>query len=208
MKVVGPRAALAGVLAVGARRLTALAQVVRPPARTTLVLGGARSGKSAYAEGLFDGAPAVTYIATGELPSTADPEWAERVWSHQERRPSSWHTVETLDVSPVLLDASTPVLLDCLATWLTRIYDRAGAWQDTRGWRESVDAEVDALVEAWASSSVPIVAVSNEVGSGVVPETPAGRLFRDGLGRLNQRVAEVSDRVTLIVAGRPVELKE
>lgn len=208
MKVVRPRAALAGVLTAGARRLTAFAHVIRPPARATLVLGGARSGKSAYAEGLFDRAQSVTYVATGEPPSTADPDWAERVWSHQERRPSSWRTVETLDVAPVLADASSPVLLDCLATWLTRIYDRADAWQDARGWRDTVDAEVDALVEAWASSSAPIVAVSNEVGSGVVPETAAGRLFRDGLGTLNQRVAEVSDRVTLIVAGRPVELKE
>lgn len=203
-----PRAAFASILAFGVRRLTAFAHVIGPPARTTLVLGGARSGKSAYAEGLFDAAAAVTYLATGEPPSTADPDWAQRVWSHQQRRPSSWRTVETVDVAPVLAQASSPVLLDCLATWLTRIYDRAGAWQDTRGWQALVDAEVDALVDAWASSSVPLVAVSNEVGSGVVPQTPAGRLFRDGLGKLNQRVAEVSDRVTLIVAGRPVELKE
>lgn len=201
------RSTLAGLLRRGARALDGLAGTLRPP-RRALVLGGARSGKSAHAERLLAGHPEVIYVATGHLPGPADAEWAERVRIHRERRPSDWRTVESVDVARVLREAEAPVLVDCLGTWLTRVCDETGAWQQASGWRERTDQRVAELVDAWRAARVPVVAVSNEVGSGVVPDTPAGRLFRDELGILNRRIAEASDTVLLVVAGRVIELEK
>lgn len=173
----------------------------------TLILGGARSGKSRRAERLLAEHAEVIYLATGYPPSAADGEWAERVRLHQERRPEGWRTVETVDVASALRSADAPVLVDCLGTWLTRVCDDSGAWEQAPGWRERTGEQVDGLLQAWRAARVPVVAVSNEVGSGVVPETPSGRLFRDELGALNTRVAEASDRVLLMVAGRALELE-
>ena len=175
-------------------------------ARRTLVLGGARSGKSTTAERLLQAEPAVTYVATGPAPTAADTEWAARVGLHRDRRPSGWVTCETTAVDQVLRAAEQPVLVDCLGTWLTAVLDDVGAWDERDGWRAGVDQRVDDLVAAWHGARTPTVAVSNEVGSGVVPATASGRLFRDELGRLNARIAAASEQVLLVVAGRELDL--
>jgi adenosylcobinamide kinase/adenosylcobinamide-phosphate guanylyltransferase len=181
---------------------------VRP--HRTLVLGGARSGKSHVAERLLAEASAVTYVATGPRPSTSDPEWAERVQMHRERRPAHWTTVETADLAGALRRATTPVLVDCLGTWLASVLDNSGAWSETDDaeplWRKRFDRAVDELVEAWHGVVVPVVAVTNEVGAGVVPASASGRLFRDELGRLNTRLSLASERVLLVVAGRAIDV--
>jgi adenosylcobinamide kinase / adenosylcobinamide-phosphate guanylyltransferase len=171
----------------------------------TLVLGGAASGKSGLAEHLLAAEPEVLYTATGpivDLRSRPDAEWADRVSRHRERRPAWWHTEETHEVAALLAKADRPVLLDSIGTWLTGVLDRCGAWQEHEGWRRRLAAETDALVHAWRAHRSPLVAVSDEVGWGVVPATAAGRLFRDELGRLNRRLADESERVLVVVAGR------
>ena len=174
--------------------------------RRTLVLGGARSGKSATAERLLLAEPAVTYLATGAVPGAADPEWSARVQLHRDRRPDGWHTSETRGLASALRGAQQPVLVDSLTAWLAATLDAAGAWDDRAGWHERVDGEIDELVTAWQTVAVTVVAVSDEVGSGVVPGESSGRLFRDLLGRLNTRMAEASERVLLVVAGREIDL--
>ena len=168
-----------------------------------LVLGGARSGKSAHAEALLAAEPAVTYLATGGV-REGDPEWAQRVRQHRARRPGSWRTVETTDVAEELRSAPNALLLDCLGTWLTARMDLHHVWDG--GALDGVYADIDELVAAWRACPVRAVAVSNEVGSGVVPPTASGRLFRDLLGVLNARIADESDQVVLMVAGRPLRL--
>jgi adenosylcobinamide kinase / adenosylcobinamide-phosphate guanylyltransferase len=181
-------------------------------AHRTLVVGGARSGKSHVAERLLAGHADVTYVATGPSPSDEDAEWAERVRRHRQRRPPHWTTVETTELASVLRRATTPVLVDCLGTWLTSVLDDVGAWaSDDLGaaeplWRKRFTDRVDELVDAWHTVRVPVVAVSNEVGSGVVPATASGRLFHDELGRLATRLSLASERVLLVVAGRAVDL--
>lgn len=166
-----------------------------------LVLGGARSGKSTWAEARLAGRPDVIYVATSAR-DPEDQEWEERVLAHRERRPGTWHTVETLDLPALLREADTaPLLIDCLAVWLTRILDEVGAWQEAEGWAGNLQSRVDDLVLALAATTREVVLVSNEVGFGVVPATRAGRLFRDELGRLNARVAGSVDEVWLCVAG-------
>lgn len=202
-----PMTALRTVYRTGMRvldELTAGSASRRP--NTTLVLGGARSGKSAYAEHLLADETEVVYVATGQPPTDSDPDWAERVREHRQRRSRHWHTVETLDVASAVRTADTPVLVDCLATWFARICDETGAWHDTDGWRDRTEATIADLVDALHTAPTPVVLVSNEVGSGIVPSTPAGRLFRDELGLLNRRVADATDAVVLVVAGRALEL--
>jgi histidinol-phosphate/aromatic aminotransferase/cobyric acid decarboxylase-like protein/adenosyl cobinamide kinase/adenosyl cobinamide phosphate guanylyltransferase len=175
------------------------------PSSRTLVLGGARSGKSTHAQRLLSHEQNVLYVAPGPVPDDADTDWAARVEAHQRDRPETWTTCETTDVAGVLAKADRPVLVDCFATWLAATMDAVGAWEPAdgaTGWEERLDAELDRLLEAWLSVTVPVVAVSNEVGSGVVPSTRSGLLFRDALGRLNQRLAAASDDVRLVVAGR------
>lgn len=179
-----------------------------PAAHRTLVLGGARSGKSRHAEQLLDGEPDVVYVATGQPPADSDPDWAQRVAAHRASRPPHWRTVETIDVADAIRTADAPVLIDCLATWLTRVFDTVGAWHDEPGWRDRASAATSALLASWSAAPVPVIAVSNEVGSGIVPSTPAGRLLRDELGWLNQRVAAASQRVVLLVAGIAVPIKQ
>jgi adenosylcobinamide kinase/adenosylcobinamide-phosphate guanylyltransferase len=175
-----------------------------PAPGRTLVTGGARSGKSTYAEALLSGYRHVTYIATGD-PDDDDPDWTERVASHRARRPTTWTTLETVDVAEILNSATEPVLLDCLGTWLTARMNFRDAWMD--GNTAAVREDIDKLVAAWKSCPVPIVAVTNEVGSGVVPETKSGRLFRDLLGILNARIADASESVVLMTAGLPTRLR-
>lgn len=171
------------------------------------MLGGARSGKSVFAEQLLAREPAVDYVACGLVPDGSDPEWADRVALHRSRRPSSWRTVETVDVPAVLAVPGPPVLLDCLTTWLARVMDDCGIWSEAPGGDARLAEAVDSLVAAWQVTRRRVVAVSNEVGSGIVPATPSGRRFRDELGVLNARVAAVSPRVWLVTAGLPQRLR-
>ncbi len=162
--------------------------VSREQPRRVLVLGGARSGKSVEAERRLLAEPSVVYVATSR--PDEDPEWAARVALHRKRRPAHWTTVETTDLVPLLLSEGPPLLVDCLTLWLA-----------------SGDADVPGLLDAWRRTPRRVVAVSNEVGSGVVPATESGRAFRDDLGRLNAAVAAESDEVWLMVAGLPQRLR-
>lgn len=180
-----------------------------PPPRRTLLLGGVRSGKSALAEQALAAEPSAVYVATGGE-RRDDDEWQQRVTAHRARRPSGWTTLETTDLVPLLRDDGPALLIDCLTLWLTAQMDDVGAWDQSRWEATGVDAlreRVDALVVAWRTTPRRVVAVSNEVGWGVVPETWSGRLFRDEMGRLNARLAAESDRVCLVVAGRETRLR-
>lgn len=169
------------------------------PRAVTLILGGARSGKSRFAEGLAtQSGLARAYVATAQA---FDDEMAERIAHHRARRDAAWTTLDApLDLTEALAQAagdSRIVLVDCLTLWLSNVL-LAG---------RDVEAEIDALVSALPRLAGPAILVSNEVGSGIVPENALGRAFRDHQGRLNQRVAAVADRVTLVVAGLPLDLK-
>jgi adenosylcobinamide kinase/adenosylcobinamide-phosphate guanylyltransferase len=173
-----------------------------------MITGGARSGKSRYAESLLADESTVTYVAPGpRADALGDPEWAARVEAHRSRRPAHWHTVETIDVADALRTAEPPFLIDCLGTWLTAVIDRLGTWdQPLAGWRDMVDQRLDDLVDAWQSCTGPAVAVTNEVGWGLVSEYRSGRVFTDLLGQLNSRVAAASDDIYLLVAGRALRI--
>ncbi|RIJ77168.1 bifunctional adenosylcobinamide kinase/adenosylcobinamide-phosphate guanylyltransferase [Nakamurella silvestris] len=173
-----------------------------------LVTGGVRSGKSRHAEELLAGTESVTYIAPGPVPDpVADPDWADRIAQHQARRPAHWATVETADVAAAVRNARGAVLIDCLGTWVTRLFDDLDAWEQPRtAWQADVDTAIDGLADAWTAFDGLAVAVTNEVGMGVVPEHRSGRVFRDVLGLVNQRIAAVSDRVDLVIAGRVLSL--
>ncbi|MGW6568377.1 bifunctional adenosylcobinamide kinase/adenosylcobinamide-phosphate guanylyltransferase [Streptomyces sp. NPDC054975] len=177
--------------------------------RRTLVTGGARSGKSVEAERRLETFPEVLYVATGGS-GEGDPEWARRVALHRDRRPGSWRTAETCDLVP-LLEADGPALLiDCLSLWLTDAMDQVGAWDDERWVSEGQDAlreRVEALVAAVRATSRTVVTVTNEVGSGVVPATAAGRRFRDELGRLNAAFGDECEQVVLVVSGQALVLR-
>ncbi|RCH69913.1 adenosylcobinamide kinase/adenosylcobinamide phosphate guanyltransferase [Streptomyces sp. SDr-06] len=177
--------------------------------RRTLVLGGARSGKSVEAERRLAAFPQVVYVATGGL-RDGDAEWAARVGLHRERRPSSWRTEETCELAPLLEEPGPPLLVDCLALWLTDAMDRVGAWDDEKwaaGGERALKERTAELVAAVRGTSRTLVAVSNEVGSGVVPATSSGRRFRDELGRLNAAFAAECEQVLLVVAGQALTLR-
>ncbi|MFI6683670.1 bifunctional adenosylcobinamide kinase/adenosylcobinamide-phosphate guanylyltransferase [Streptomyces sp. NPDC050485] len=177
--------------------------------RRTLVLGGARSGKSVEAERRLEGSPQVVYVATGGSRS-GDAEWAARVGLHRERRPSSWRTEETCELVPLLDEQGPPLLIDCLALWLTDAMDRVGAWDDEKwaaGGERALRERTAELVAAVRNTSRTLVVVSNEVGSGVVPATSSGRRFRDELGRLNAVFAAECEQVLLVVAGQALTLR-
>ena len=172
-----------------------------------LVLGGARSGKSRFAEQSLDAHAAVTYVACGATPDGQDPEWDARVQLHRRRRPAGWHTLETQDLEAVLRPDPAPALVDCLSTWLATAMDDCGVWTEQPGADAALVARIDSVVAAWTASTRHVVAVSNEVGSGVVPATVSGRRYRDELGVLNARIAAASDQVWLVVAGIPQRLR-
>lgn len=169
----------------------------------TLVLGGARSGKSAFAEDLLADAASVRYLATAVL-DPADHDFADRIAAHRERRPAHWSTVENTEPATVLTETAPATLLDDIGTWLTARLDERAAWDAPRG---TVAPACDALVEAVDAYRARLVIVSPEVGMGVIPATRSGRLFRDEIGTINQRLARVCDEAFLIVAGLPVRLK-
>lgn len=175
------------------------------PVRRTLVLGGARSGKSGHAESLLSGCSGVRYLATGRR-SGADADWDDRIDRHRATRPPEWATVEVArheDLAEAL-GAPGPILLDDMGTWLTGALDDLAAWDAPRG---AVSPAVDRLVDAVAHCPGPLVIVSPEVGMSVVPSSRAGRLFRDEIGVLNARLAAVCDEVTLVIAGIASPLK-
>ncbi|MEV5926033.1 bifunctional adenosylcobinamide kinase/adenosylcobinamide-phosphate guanylyltransferase [Streptomyces cellulosae] len=177
--------------------------------RRTLVLGGARSGKSVEAERRLESFPEVLYVATGGS-RNGDTEWAARVSAHQERRPGSWRTVETCDLVPLLKDDGPPLLVDCLSLWLTDAMDAVGAWDDAEwadGGERALRDRVRALTDAVRETRRTVVAVSNEVGSGIVPATASGRRYRDELGRLNTAFATECEQVLLVVAGQALVLR-
>ncbi|HEY9562206.1 MAG TPA: bifunctional adenosylcobinamide kinase/adenosylcobinamide-phosphate guanylyltransferase [Nocardioides sp.] len=199
-----PAAELARRLAtIGARMVDDGTPLGRGPVRT-LCIGGARSGKSREAERLLVAEPDVTYVATS-YPRSDDPEWVERVRLHQSQRPAQWTTVESLDLVGLLAQDGGPLLIDCLTLWLTRIMDRHDGWSDEAwadGSQAAVLAEITALVDAWRGTSRRVVAVTNEIGQGLVPQRASLRRFRDEMGRLNAAIAAASDEVRLVVAGR------
>jgi adenosylcobinamide kinase/adenosylcobinamide-phosphate guanylyltransferase len=179
-----------------------------------LVLGGARSGKSAFAEQLLTEDSDVLYAATAPR-YEGDSEWAERIARHQETRPASWQTAEVGDeagrLATLLRNADRTVLVDSLTLWLTAAMDAVDAWDDEAwragGPRRALDGLVSDLIDAYADSARSVVVVSDEIGLSVVPESAGTRRFRDELGRLNQAFAAAADDVTLVVAGIPLRLK-
>ncbi len=201
-----------------------------PHGRLILVTGGARSGKSSYAERLAaqlaePHGGTVTYLATSE---THDEEMEQRVAAHQAARPLSWTTVEApLEVPAAVRASGAPVLLlDCITLWVTNLLFAGGAFggsappdhgynydkdllppAEERAAAERVTAAVEDLLAAVTGSAATLVAVTNEVGLGVVPEYPLARLYRDQLGWANQRLARAAERVYFLVSGYPLDVK-
>jgi len=171
----------------------------------TLILGGARSGKSHHAETLIAGHLEArtsivrpTYIATAEA---GDGEMVTRIAQHRARRGDRWHTEETLlalaDTIVTATDDGQPALVDCLSLWLSNVMHA----------ELDIDAETATLLDAFEHAKGPVVCVSNEVGLGIVPDNALARAFRDAAGRLNQQVAAQADRVDFVAAGLPITLK-
>jgi len=165
----------------------------------TLILGGARSGKSAHGEALAEAhSGALVYLATAEA---RDDEMAARIAAHRARRGPRWTTVEEpLALNDALNQAASPdgaVLVDCLTLWLANLIEAA----------RDIEAEGHALAMALASLPGSVILVSNEVGLGIVPDNAQARAFRDHAGRLHQRIAAVADRVLFMAAGLPLTLK-
>ena len=168
-----------------------------PP--VTLVLGGARSGKSSYAERITVAHPrGCVYIATAEI---GDEEMAERVRKHQARREAHWRTIEApLELAPAIVSETgqgAAVLVDCLTLWLSNLM---AAGRDP-------SREMEELVRALGQAGGPVVFVANEVGLGIVPDNALARAFLDHAGRLNQRIAEIANDVFFLAAGLPLRLK-
>jgi adenosylcobinamide kinase/adenosylcobinamide-phosphate guanylyltransferase len=162
----------------------------------SLILGGARSGKSAYAETLICAMPSPwIYCATAQA---LDDEMRNRIAHHRARRAQGWLTRETpLDLAETLAAHTHPMLVDCLTLWLTNVM-LAG---------RDVPGESAKLLAAAEAAKAPVVFVSNEVGLGIVPDNRLAREFRDHAGRLNQEVAKIASRVVFVAAGLPMILK-
>lgn len=179
----------------------------------TLVLGGARSGKSGYAEQLASASGGnVLYLATAQA---WDEEMATRIANHRAQRPAHWHTVEApLQAGAALtaaLGTAPPcqvVLLDCLTLLASNVLITLPETSSEAEATAALMAEVDALLQVYQAHDLAWIIVSNEVGLGIVPPYPLGRLYRDALGRANQRLAQVADEVLFMVAGLPMVVKQ
>jgi adenosylcobinamide kinase / adenosylcobinamide-phosphate guanylyltransferase len=173
-----------------------------PRNRVTLVLGGVRSGKSRYAQQLGEHAGRVVFIAKAQA---TDDEMRRKVDLHRSSRPPHWQTVEEpLALAETIVrygSACDLMLIDCLTFFAANLLD---AWGDDQS---GIERAIETLCLVLQSPPCPVVLVSNEVGSGVVPEYPSGRRFRDLLGEMNQSVARVASNVLLLVAGLPLVLK-
>lgn len=171
----------------------------------TLVLGGARSGKSRYARSLIGDRQAI-YIATARR--TRDREMSSRIDRHRSERPAGWITVEEPENVPHVVRTApppeAPVLVECVTLWLSNLFERESQ-TPARRQQEIIMAAVRQLADAAGSRDV--IAVSNEVGGGIVPTTRVGRRFRDLQGWANQILAEAAESVTLVIAGLPLTLK-
>jgi len=178
--------------------------------RLLLVLGGARSGKSAYAQRLAQelGGDDVLFVATAEA---WDEDMAQRIARHQQERPTAWRTLETpRQVGHAIalhLHDTTVVLIDCLTLLVSNTLLHCGESPDPVAAEAAVQEEVSALVQACQTSTATYIVVSNEVGLGLVPDNPLGRLYRDLLGRANQALAARAEAVYFMVAGLPVDVK-
>ena len=165
----------------------------------TVVLGGAASGKSVYAEALASTSErSCMYIATAQA---FDAEMRAKILAHKKRRGNHWTTVEApLDVVSALDNAAVDqvILLDCATLWLSNVMLEG----------RDVEREIEGLLSALARCAAPVIVVSNETGMGIVPEHKLGRAFRAEQGVLNQRLAALADRVVLVVAGLPSVLKD
>ena len=177
----------------------------------TFILGGARSGKSAYAERLAaeQGGP-VLYVATAQA---WDDEMALRIANHRAQRPATWATIEAPHaVGPAIrtaLQTQSPavILLDCLTLLASNVIIALPESVNELEATAALMAEVDSLLAAYASSTAHWIIVSNEVGLGIVPAYALGRVYRDALGRANQRLAALADEVLFMVAGLPMTVK-
>ena len=172
--------------------------------RIVLVLGGVRSGKSRYAQELAARGRRVAFLATAEA---GDDEMRQRIARHREERPAWWTTFEVpIALEDALLQCGAgqfdTILIDCLTVWTANLMEHEG--QDC----EVVLAHADRLAKLLRSVSGSVVLVSNEVGSGIVPDNEIGRTYRDLLGGVNQRVAAAADEVILLVAGCPLFIKQ
>ena len=165
----------------------------------TFVLGGARSGKSRYAESLVESAGAGLYLATAQ---TLDEEMETRVKLHKERRSDIWTTLEEpLNLAQAIADQASPnhmILVDCLTLWLSNLMEAD----------KDIAKETTKLCATLQDAKGPVVLVSNEVGMGIVPENALARAFRDNQGRLNQEIAAIANKVIFVAAGLPIFMKD
>lgn len=174
------------------------------------ILGGARSGKSSYAQDLAGeiGGDSVLYVATAQA---LDDEMAARIAAHQASRPADWQTLEApAQVGPQITAAAADcavVLVDCLTVLTSNVILGLGEEPELAAAEAAVQAETEGLLEAYRAGNATWIVVSNEVGLGLVPAYSLGRTYRDALGRANQRVAAAADRVLFMVAGLPMAVK-
>ncbi len=171
----------------------------------TLLLGGARAGKSTRALTLAGEVSSACFVATAEA---FDDEMRDRILVHQAERSPRWQTIEApIEVAAAVraIAPETTVIVDCVTLWVSNLLHAAGS--DLARAQPAVTAHISALLEAAAARTAPTIIVSNEVGLGIVPATPLGRQYRDLLGRANSVLAAAADRVELLVAGLPLVLK-
>jgi adenosylcobinamide kinase / adenosylcobinamide-phosphate guanylyltransferase len=177
--------------------------------KLTLILGGARSGKSSYAQALAEARHCPTlYVATAEA---GDDEMALRIIRHRQARPPNWETLEAPRLVGKAIEEQSGraevVLFDCLTLLASNLISPLVEPIDEDFAQALLDGEVDSLLEAYAKSQAEWFIISNEVGLGLVPPYPLGRVYRDALGRANQRIAQAADEVILMVAGIAVGVK-
>ena len=173
--------------------------------KLVLILGGVRSGKSRYAQQLAsDVGNRVLFLATAEA---GDDEMKRRIARHKSSRPESWRTIEEqMDIAGVLRKNAAradAVIIDCVTVWLSNLM-----MHNEKLSEKEMTAVIDRLIDTYAQGEATYIIVSGEVGMGIVPEHPLGRIFRDYLGLANQRLAAKADRVVLMVAGIALDVKK